>query len=79
MITHTTVSVEKLEGNETITKLWKNEIYIREEIMKYGGFIAYWKIQCLIKRGNSKKMALHSEVAASSSVVVYLVQFNGER
>ena len=25
MTTHTAVSMEKLEGNETITKLWKNE------------------------------------------------------
>jgi len=47
--------------------------------MKCGGFIAYWKIQCLIRRRNSKKMALNSEVAASSSVVVYLMQFNAER
>ena len=49
------------------------------QIIKYGGFIAYWKNQCLIKRRNSKKMALHSEVVASSSVIIYLIQFDGER
>jgi hypothetical protein len=49
-----------------------------EDITKYGSFFCILEKSCLARWQNSKKMALHSEVAASSSVIGYLMQFEGE-
>ena len=48
MTTQTTVSMEKIEGNETITKFWKNENTRDYEV---------WRFYCILENPMLNKAA----------------------